>query len=52
MEKTRLHIPDFPSDLHREVKVEAARLGVTMKKYVIEALRKHLETTTVCKGDA
>ena len=35
-----LHLRDFPKDLHREVKAEAARRGMTLTAYVASVLRK------------
>ena len=37
-----LHLRDFPKDLHREVKAEAARRGMTLTAYVASVLRKAL----------
>jgi len=38
----RIHIV-LPDDLHRQVKSAAALDGVTLKDYVIEALRRSLD---------
>ncbi len=37
-----LHLRDFPKSLHREVKAEAARRGMTLTAYVASVLRKAL----------
>lgn len=38
----RIHY-EIPDDLHRQVKAEAAMRGLTLKDYVIEALRRSIE---------
>jgi hypothetical protein len=32
----------FPADLHREVRIQAAVEGMTMKELIIKALREYL----------
>ena len=38
-----LNIKDFPDDLHRQVKIQAAIEGVTLRDLVFKALREYLE---------
>ena len=38
-----LHIKDFPEDLHREVKIQAAVEGISIKELVIRAVRDYLK---------
>lgn len=40
-EKERLSI-DLPCEEHRQIKVHAARLGISIRVYVLECIRKHL----------
>jgi predicted HicB family RNase H-like nuclease len=34
---------DFPDDLHRRTKVQAAKEGITMKALIIKLLEEYLE---------
>jgi predicted HicB family RNase H-like nuclease len=34
---------DFPEDLHRQAKSEAALMGISMKELIIRALTEYLE---------
>ena len=36
-------IKDFPNDLHREMKIQAAIEGIQMKELVIRAVRDYLK---------
>jgi len=38
-----LNIKDFPDDLHRRTKVQAAKEGITMKALIIKLLEEYLE---------
>ena len=38
-----LHIKDFPDDLHREMKIQAAVEGISIKELVIRAVRDYLK---------
>ena len=38
-----LHIKDFPEDLHREAKIQAAILGISLKELIIQAARDFLK---------
>lgn len=38
-----LHIKDFPDDVHRALKVEAAEKGIAIYNLIIEILRRHVE---------
>jgi len=38
-----LNIKDFPDDLHRQVKIQAAIMGISLKELTIRALREYLE---------
>jgi predicted HicB family RNase H-like nuclease len=38
----RLHVPDLPEDLHRQIKSTAAADGKSLKEWVVEALREKL----------
>ena len=38
-----LIIKDFPDDLHREIKIQAAIEGVSMKDLIIKALQEYLK---------
>ena len=37
-----LNIKDFPDDLHRKAKSEAALEGISMKAFIIRALEEYL----------
>jgi len=38
-----VYIRDFPQDLHREAKIQAAVEGVTLKDLIIKALTEYLK---------
>ena len=38
-----LNIKDFPEDLHRKAKSEAALMGISMKELIIRALTEYLK---------
>lgn len=38
-----LNIKDFPDDLHRKAKSEAALMGISLKELIIRALTEYLE---------
>lgn len=38
-----LNIKDFPEDLHRKAKSEAALMGISLKEFIIRALTEYLE---------
>ena len=40
---TTLNIKDFPDDLHRKAKAEAALEGISMKGLIIKAIEEYLE---------
>ncbi len=38
-----LNIKDFPDDLHRKAKAEAALMGISMKELIIRAITEYLK---------
>jgi hypothetical protein len=40
---TTLNIKDFPDDLHRKAKAEAALMGISMKELIIRAITEYLK---------
>jgi predicted HicB family RNase H-like nuclease len=38
-----LNIKDFPDDLHRKSKAEAALMGISLKDFIIRAMTEYLE---------
>jgi predicted HicB family RNase H-like nuclease len=38
-----LNIKDFPDDLHRKAKAEAALTGISLKAFIIKALEEYLK---------
>ena len=38
-----LNIKDFPDDLHREAKIQAAILAISLKELIIQAVRDFLK---------
>jgi len=38
-----LNIKDFPSDLHRKAKAEAALMGISLKELIIRAITEYLK---------
>jgi len=42
----KIHLRDFPDDLHKELKVQAAKEGKFMYRVIEEAVRLYLEGKT------
>ena len=40
-----INIKTLPEELHREAKAQAARAGMTLQNWVIEAIKEKLERT-------
>ena len=40
---TTLNIKNFPEDLHRKAKAEAALMGISMKELIIRAITEYLK---------
>ena len=40
---TTINIKDFPEDLHRKAKAEAALMGISMKELIIRAITEYLK---------
>jgi predicted HicB family RNase H-like nuclease len=38
-----LNIKDFPEDLHRKAKAEAALMGISLKELIIRAITEYLK---------
>jgi len=38
-----LNIKDFPDDLHRKAKAEAALMGISLKELIIRAISEYLK---------
>lgn len=38
-----LNVKDFPDDLHREAKIQAAIMGISLKDLIIKALSEYLK---------
>ena len=38
-----LNVKDFPDDLHRKAKSEAALMGISLKEIIIRALTEYLK---------
>jgi hypothetical protein len=38
-----LNIKDFPDDLHREAKIQAAVMGIPLRELVIESIKNFLK---------
>ena len=38
-----LNVKDFPDDLHREAKIQAAILGISLKELIIQSVRDFLK---------
>ena len=45
-----LNIKAFPDELHRQVKIQAAVEGVSMKDLIIKALEEYLKNRKADKG--
>ncbi len=44
-----INIKNIPEHLHREAKAEAARAGVTLQSWIIEAIKERLEKAQASK---
>lgn len=44
-----LNIKDFPEELHREAKAQAARAGMTLQAWVVEAIKEKVERAQASK---
>ena len=42
-----LNIKDFPSDLHRKAKAEAALMGISLKELIIRAITEYLKKSKI-----
>ena len=40
---TTINIKDFPDDLHRRAKSEAALMGISLKELIIRAITEYLK---------
>jgi len=40
---TTINIKDFPDDLHRKAKAEAALMGISLKELIIRAITEYLK---------
>jgi predicted HicB family RNase H-like nuclease len=40
-----LNVKDFPDDLHRRAKAEAALMGISLKELIIKAITEYLKKT-------
>ncbi|MFU2208740.1 FitA-like ribbon-helix-helix domain-containing protein [Solidesulfovibrio sp. C21] len=40
-----INIKNIPDEIHREAKAAAARAGISMQAWIIEAIREKLERT-------
>lgn len=38
-----LNVKDFPDDLHRKSKAEAALMGISLKEFIIRAMTEYLK---------
>jgi len=38
-----LNIKDFPDDLHRRAKAEAALMGISLKEFIIRAITEYFK---------
>ena len=38
-----LNIKDFPDELHRKAKSEAALMGISLKEFIIRAMTEYIE---------
>ncbi len=41
--KMVLNVKDFPEDLHRKAKAEAALMGISLKEFIIRAMTEYLK---------
>ncbi len=39
-----LNVKNFPDDLHRQAKIQAAIMGISLKELIIRALNEYLKT--------
>jgi predicted HicB family RNase H-like nuclease len=42
-----LNIKDFPEDLHRKAKAEAALMGISLKELIIRAITEYLKKSKI-----
>ena len=42
-----LNIKDFPDDLHRRAKAEAALMGISLKELIIRAITEYLKKSKI-----
>jgi len=40
---TTINIKDFPDDLHRKAKAEAALMGISLKELIIRAINDYIK---------
>ena len=40
---TTVYLRDFPEDLHRKAKAEAALMGISLKELVVRAITEYLK---------
>ena len=40
---TTLNIKNFPEDLHRKAKAEAALMGISMREFIIRAITEYIK---------
>jgi hypothetical protein len=40
---TTINIKDFPEDLHRKAKAEAALMGISLKELIIRAITEYIK---------
>ena len=38
-----LNVKDFPNDLHRQAKIQAAVMGISLKELIIRAITEYLK---------
>ena len=38
-----INIKEFPDDLHRKAKAQAALMGISLKAFIIKAMEEHLK---------
>ena len=42
-----LNVKDFPEDLHRKAKAEAALMGISLKELIIRAITEYLKKSKI-----
>jgi predicted HicB family RNase H-like nuclease len=40
---TTINLRDFPEDLHRKAKAEAALMGISLKEFIIRAIIEYMK---------